>query len=239
VASGDFSFVGGGLKNVASGLASFVGGGGTDGSVSGNTASGTESGILGGGGNNASGSYSAILGGYGNTSSGSASSVLGGLFGTTRSIIGSVVSPASYTPLGTFATGNSQAALLILARQTTDATATVLASNASAASTTNQVILAVNSAYYFRGEVIAGVTAAGDTKGWYIEGAIKRATTTASTALVGTPTVTSLFADAGAATWTVAVAADTTNGGLKVTVTGAASTTIRWVAQICTTEMTY
>ena len=35
------------------------------------------------------------------------------------------------------------------------------------------------------------------------------------------------------------IAADTTNGGLKVTVTGQATTTIRWVCKIETTEMTY
>jgi hypothetical protein len=37
----------------------------------------------------------------------------------------------------------------------------------------------------------------------------------------------------------VAVTADTTNGGIAVTVTGAAATTIRWVCKINTTEMTY
>jgi hypothetical protein len=129
--------------------------------------------------------------------------------------------------------------LLILARQTTDATPTVLASTTSAAGTTNQVILPNNSAYFFRGEVISGVTGGGNTKGWTIEGVIKRGANAASTALVGTPTVTSTYADAGASTWTIAVTADTTNGGLRVTFTGQASTTIRTVCQIRTTEMTY
>jgi hypothetical protein len=129
--------------------------------------------------------------------------------------------------------------VVILGKQTTDATATVITSDGASASGTNQVILPNNSAYYFRGEVIAGVTGAGDTKGWSIEGVIKRGAGVATAALVGTPTVTSLYADTGAATWTVTALADTTNGGLKITVTGQASTTIRWVAQIRTTEMTY
>jgi hypothetical protein len=43
----------------------------------------------------------------------------------------------------------------------------------------------------------------------------------------------------GAATWDIAVTADTTNGGLKVTFTGQAATTIRTVCQIRTTEMTF
>ena len=129
--------------------------------------------------------------------------------------------------------------MLILGVQTTDATATVLRSNTSAASTTNQVILPNNSAYTFQGTCVANVTGGGNTSGWKFEGVIKRGANAASTALVGTPTVTSSYADAGASTWVIAVTADTTNGGLAVTFTGQASTTIRTVAQIRTTEMTY
>ena len=114
-----------------------------------------------------------------------------------------------------------------------------MCSDSTAAGTTNQIILPNNSAYFFKGEVVAGVTGGGNTKGWTIEGVIKRGANAASTALVGTPTVTSTYADAGASTWVIAVTADTTNGGLAVTFTGQASTTIRTVAQIRTTEMTY
>jgi len=129
--------------------------------------------------------------------------------------------------------------MLILGRQTTDATATVLASDTSAASANNQLTLPNNSAYYFRGEIIAGVTGGGNTKGWFIEGAIKRGANAAATSLVGTPTVTSNYADAGASAWAVAVTANTTLGCITITVTGQAATTIRWVAQVRTTEMTY
>jgi len=239
VASGDWSFVGGGVKNVASGLSSFIGGGGYDGNIGTNTASGIASTIVGGRSNNASGNYSFIHGAVGNTASGSSSSIYGGSYATTRNIFGNTVTAASETPFATYTAGQSQTAILVLGRQTTDATATVLTSNTSAASGTNQVILPNNSAYYFRGEIIAGVTGAGDTKGWYIEGVIKRGAGVGTTAIVGTATVTSLYADVGAATWAVTALADTTNGGLKITVTGQASTTIRWVAQIRTTEMTY
>jgi hypothetical protein len=128
---------------------------------------------------------------------------------------------------------------LLLGRQTTDATATVLTSDTSAASTTNQVILPNNSAYSFSGEVIAGVTAAGATARWTIGGAIKRGADAASTTMVGTPTVTRTHNDGASNSWVVAVTADTTNGGIAVTVTGAAATTIRWVCRIDTTEMTY
>jgi hypothetical protein len=255
VASGDWSFVGGGVKNVASGHGSVIAGGGTfsDGSISGNTASGSASTIAGGRGHiasgfqsfigggflhTASGATSVVAGGYVNIASGDYSAVLGGVRGTTRGIQGFQAAPAHVNPIADVA-GVSQAGLLILGRQTTDATATVLTSNTGAASTNNQVILPNNSAYFFTGEVVAGVTGGGNTKGWTIEGVIKRGANAASTALVGTPTVTSTYADAGASTWVIAVTADTTNGGLAVTFTGQAATTIRTVAQIRTTEMTY
>ncbi len=128
---------------------------------------------------------------------------------------------------------------MVLAIQTTTAASAVLVSNTQTADTLNQVILPNNSAYSFLGEVIAGVTGAGNTARWTINGAIKRGANAASTAMVGTATVTMTHNDAGAAAWTVAVTADTTNGGIKVEVTGAAATTIRWVCKINTTEMTY
>jgi hypothetical protein len=255
VASGDWSVVAGGKKNLASGQSSFIGAGGdyTSG-VAGNTASGLASavvagfansngsygGFLGAGSSNTISAvdYAVLVGGNNQTVNAGYSAILGGQWGTARSIVGNHVFPACNSPIAG-AAGISQAALLVLGVQTTDATATVLRSNTSAASGTNQVILPNNSAYYFRGEVIAGVTGGGNTKGWYIEGVIKRGAGVGTTALVGTPTVTSNYADAGASTWTIAVTADTTNGGLAVTFTGQASTTIRCVAQIRTTEMTY
>jgi hypothetical protein len=239
VASGDWSVVGGGKANQATGNGAVIAGGGTDGiTLAGNTSSGPVSGILTGLGNTSSGSYAVVLGGTNNTASGNNSSILSGAYGTTRLLVGNTVFAASNLPLGSIV-GSSQGGLLVVARQTTDATPTVLASNTSAASGNNQVILPNNSAYYFRGEIIAGVTGGGNTKGWFIEGVIKRGANAASTALVGTPTVTSNYADVGASTWTIGVTADTTNGGLAVTFTGQAATTIRTVCQIRTTEMTY
>jgi len=254
VASGAWSVVAGGNKNTASGLGSFIGSNGGDGAAFyANTASGVSSAIVCGTNNTVTGltgfvgagishnntaSYGFIGSGVQNTVNGFSSAIVGGYNGNTRSVTGNQVFPACANPIAN-ASGVSQAAILILGRQTTDATATALCSEANAASGTNQVILPNNSAYFFRGEVISGVTGGGDTKGWTIEGVIKRGANAASTALVGTPTVTSSFADAGASTWVIAVTADTTNGGLRVTFTGQAATTIRTVAQIRTTEMTY
>jgi hypothetical protein len=249
VASGDWSTVAGGFKNTASGNYAFVGSGnncnatGANSVVCGggayalNTASGISSFIGGGWGNQSTGQGAATVGGNNNTSVASSSFVAGGAYGTTRTTVGLHVFPACSSPISSN-NGVSQAALLILAKETTNATATVLVSDNNAASGTNQVILPNNSAYYFRGEIIAGVTGAGNTKGWYIEGVIKRGAGVGTTVLVGS-TVMSSYADAGAVTWTIGLTADTTNGGLAVTATGQASTTIRWVAQIRTTEMTY
>jgi len=246
-ASGLYAFVGGGNANSATASRAVVIGGDT------NSCSGSHTLIGGGYNHNASGSYSfmgggvsnvissnysGICGGSNNTANGENSFISGGSYGNTRSITGYHVFPACSAPISS-AAGRTQSALLLLGRQTTDATATVLTSNTSAAGTTNQVILPNNAAYSFSGEVIAGVTGAGNTARWTISGAIKRGASAATTAMVGTPTVTMTHNDAGAAAWTVAVTADTTNGGIKVEVTGAASTTIRWVCKINTTEMTY
>ncbi len=241
VASGDWSVVVGGQKNTANNKWASVGGG------SDNLASGDYS-FVAGGSLNTSGGQLSFVSGYANSSSGGqsfigggnthaadsfTSAVIGGAYGTTRGLQSNTVFPASVTPIAT-TRGASQSALIVLGRQTTDATST-----ASAAGTTNQVILPNNSAYYFKGSVIANVTGGGNTKAWEIDGAIKRGANAASTALVGTPTVTSNYADAGASTWAITATADTTNGGLKITFTGQASTTIRVVAKLETTEVTF
>ena len=232
VASGDWSFVGGGTTNVASGTQSVIVGGLQ------NIASGTTAVVGGGVGNNASGLGALISGGYNNISNNTIATVVGGRYGTTRGIVGNTIFAACNVPLAS-SSGVSQAALLILARQTTDATATVLLSEGTVANVTNQVILPNNAAYYFKGWAVSNVTGGGDTKGWEISGVIKRGSGVGTTALVGTPTVVSSFADVGAATWALTATADTTNGGLAITFTGQAATTIRTVCKIETTEVTY
>jgi len=164
--------------------------------------------------------------------------VIGGAFGITRGITGNTVFPGNYAALGNYSVTAVQAALLVIAKQTTDATPIVLTSDGGSGVSSNQVYLQSNSAYYFAGSVIAGVTGGGNTKAWTFEGAIKKGAAN-SIALVGTPTVTSSFADAGASTWSIALTANTTTDTLTVTVTGQAATTIRWVCKIETTEMNF
>jgi hypothetical protein len=179
------------------------------------------------------------LSGASNQSAGTFSAVLSGTYALGRLITGYTAIGASDNPFGSATLGGNQSGILIIARQTTDATPTVLASTSSAASTSNQVILPNNAAYHFKGSVIANVTGAANGAAWSFEGAIMRGANAASTVLIGAPVVNRIAASAGATAWTIAVTADTTNGGLAVTVTGAASTTIRWVAKLETTEVTF
>jgi len=254
VASGDWSVVAGGIKNTASGIASFVGGGGIlSGTTYPNTASGNASIVVGGFQNTSSGQSSFVASGYlnnasgtnsfvgsgqNNTSNNNGTFIGGGYFGTTRSILGNHVFPACFQPIAA-SSGVSQSALLVLGRQTTDATATVLCSDSSSASGANQVILPNNSAYYFKGSVIANVTGAANGAAWEFSGAIMRGANAGSTVLIGTPAINRVASTSGASAWTIALTADTSNGGLAVTVTGAASTTIRFVAKVETTEVTF
>jgi hypothetical protein len=262
VASGSLAVIGGGYANISSGTNSTVAGGSqcqatqTGATVGGgggniassfystvaggadNTASATHSTIAGGRLNVASGDYSAIGGGREHIANSAFSTVSGGAYGSTRGVIGYHAFPACNGPIVSVPGGLSQAGLLVLGAETTDATPTVIRSNTSAASTTNQLILPNNSAYYFKGSVIANVTGAGNTKSWTFDGQIKRGANAAATTLTGS-TVSSPYGDAGASTWAVALTADTTNGGLAVTVTGQAGTTIRWVCKLETTEVTY
>jgi hypothetical protein len=247
VASGDYSFLGGGYDNKASASYSAVAGGqgnfatGNSSFVGGgieNQANNISSVVAGGRLNVASGDYSAVGGGREHIANSAFSTVSGGAYGSTRGVIGYHAFPACNGPIVPVPGGLSQAGLLVLGAETTDATPTVIRSNTSAASTTNQLILPNNSAYYFKGSVIANVTGAGDTKSWTFDGQIKRGANAAATTLTGS-TVSSPYADAGASTWAAALTADTTNGGLAVTVTGQAGTTIRWVCKLETTEVTY
>lgn len=236
VASGDWSFVGGGTRNTASGLSAVVcGGGAFVGGTSTNTASGSSSFIGGGLGNTASATNSTVVGGSINAANGG-SSFVSGAWGSARSISHNQI----FSSLAITTTqGASQSALLVLGAQTTDATATALTSTTAAVGNTNQVILPNNSAYLFKATVISNVTGGGNTSGWKLEGVIKRGANAASTAIVGTVTTTLLAQDAGASGWVIAATADTTNGGLRITFTGQASTTIRTVAKVETTEVTY
>ena len=132
---------------------------------------------------------------------------------------------------------DAQTGIFVLRSNTTDATPEALTTNNSTAATSNQVILPNNSAYAFHGTIVARQQASGGTEcaAWKIEGLIRREGSAGTTVLVNS--ATTILDNTPA--WGMALSADTTNGGLKIEVTGAAATNIRWVATIHTSEVTY
>ena len=162
-----------------------------------------------------SGTYSVAIGGFGANDNG---------------VTGKFILGSSFNAAGQSGTTQIRAS-------TTDATATVLLTGGGSANTVNQVILPNNSAYAFTGTIVARRDAASGTAAaaWKIEGLIRREGTAASTTLVAS-TVTAI---SNVPAWVIALAADTTNGGLNVTATGAAATNVKWLATINTTETTF
>lgn len=133
--------------------------------------------------------------------------------------------------------GDAQLGAIVLRNQTTNATATVLTSTQAAANTLDQLILPNDSSYTFTGSMIARNTGSDtDSKAWTFFGAIRRGVAAANTALIGTPGINVVGSDGSA--WSFTLTADTTNGGLAVTVTGEAAKTINWVCRIDTVEVT-
>lgn len=258
-ASGEASVIGGGSTNTATGTGATVGGGYTNtaadycvvaggqnntaavlwsgvGSGYGNTASMTWAYVGGGVSNTASGQNAVVAGGSTNLASGNYSFIGGGVYGTTRGITGFHVFPACNSPIDSNA-GVTQAGMLVLAKQTTNATPSVLTSDSSPADATNQLVLPNNSAMFVKGTVVAYVTGGTTGNTWTFEAFVTRGANAASTSVVSN--VQNPFSSGSSGTWSIAVAADTTNGGIKVTVTGQASTTIRWVCKLESTEVKF
>lgn len=171
------------------------------------------------------------LSGYYTTASATYSVAVGNM------ALSNIASKYAYSGGGFVDAGDAQTGTFVLRNATTNATATVLTTNGSAAGSTNQVILPNSSAYVFSGIVVARQQAAGGTASaaWKVEGLIRREGSVGTTTLVAS-TVTAISNVPG---WTIALSANTTYGGLAVTATGAAATNIRWVATINTSEVTY
>jgi len=153
--------------------------------------------------------------------------------------LSAVAGKFAYSSKNFSATGDSQHGMCVLRQSTTDATPKVMLTDnpAVSASTINQIILPNNSAYAFHGTIVARQQASQGTASaaWKIEGLIRREGSAGTTVLVNSATTVLDNTPA----WGMALSADTTNGGLKIEVTGAAATNIRWVATINTSEVTY
>jgi len=134
------------------------------------------------------------------------------------------------------ASGDAQAGLYPLMAETTDATQTTMVTyhnNSATASTNNQIIANADTAVSFLGTVVGKQSGSANVAAFKIEGVLVNngGTTTlvnsAITVLDNTPS------------WALALSADDTNDALSVKVTGAAATSIRWLANIQTAEVKY
>ena len=133
--------------------------------------------------------------------------------------------------------GHTQMGLVNITADTTDATPKVLSARKGQNLDIAQMNIPDNSCYTFTGTVSGREKASEgtDVGGWEVKGVIRREGSASTTTLVN-----SVINDINVPTgWAVAVSADTTNGALSVTVTGVASTNIKWIATIYTSEVTY
>lgn len=135
---------------------------------------------------------------------------------------------------GSFATaGDAQGSKYIMRNSTTDATVTELFLDGSSA----RLVVPNNSAIAFSMLIVGRRTdSTGGGAGYRVEGVIRKDTTSGSTTMIGAAAKTILGETN--TPWDVTVDADTTNGSLRVRVTGEAAKTIRWVAAIDTAEVT-
>ena len=144
----------------------------------------------------------------------------------------------SRTVFGNFNTvvGDCQNSFFSLSVRTTGNTATTLTVGGGAAAATNQVILSNQSAYRFKGSIVGKQSGSVNAAVWDIDGFIVRGANAAATTL----NVSNVTEIENTPAWgTPTFAADTTNGGLRVQVIGAAATNIQWTAVIETTEVIY
>jgi len=204
---------------------------------------------IGGASNSITGDGAVAVGGLSNTVDGVTSVILGGNYAWTRGITfynvitNSGIMYSSAVASSAFAQGASMS--LGGATSTTSPTRIITTSgSASVVNATpnrNVLILPNSSLFGFKGTLVAAVTGGAGNAVWTFEGSIGRGTSAASTALIGTPTISLMAIDGAAITngWSFEITADTVNGCLRITVRGDATNTIRWYCRLETTEVAY
>lgn len=178
-------------------------------------------------GNIASGLFAVVPGGKSNTASGD-HSYASGYHASTRGLLGAVARASSMFA----ADGDCQRLGMTLMVATPGATPTVLTADGNAETTANTYVLPASTAATFTGSVVA--KSAADFSHWTFVGGIRNSGGVALTAAV-TPTLVSQTA--GAAAWSVAVGVNAGNNALKLTVTGAAGTNIKWGCSLDSMEV--
>jgi len=139
--------------------------------------------------------------------------------------------------------GFAQAGMIVIHGRTGDATQGTLVSDSSlqalgTAGNSNQLIVPNYGAIAFDGILVArGRGSIGDTDSaaWKIEGLIRKESSSATTTLVNS----AITVISNGPSWGIELSADTTNGALSVKVTGAASTNVKWVCTLRSSETLY
>lgn len=248
IASGLDSTISGGNGNAASNQSTVVSGG------NGNTASGSAASIVGGAGNIASGLASCVVGGVSNTASGDYSFCGGGqnnqslglnsvclgslnfvgANGNAAAIIGGTAGAVNlYGQIGHAngffgQAGDAQTSELLWRIATTDATANIELFLDGAGL---RGVIPLNTTWGFEIWVV-GRSSAGVSAVWRTIGGIQNNANTVSLVAANTQAV---VVDGTGGTWglsaNVLIDADNTNKSLRIRVTGAVATSIRWVAR--------
>lgn len=183
-----------------------------------------------GGANQATAMFASAVGGYGNVASGVAS-YASGSGANSFSIYGRQARGYINT-----ATGDCQKSEWFLSKRTTDATISNLTIGGGAASNQNQITLSNNSAYRFKGVIVAKQSGSANTAAWDIDGLIVRTTTVGSTTLV----IGNVNLVSNAPGWgTPTLGTDLTYGSLTIKIAGLAGTNIQWTCAVETTEVIY
>jgi hypothetical protein len=224
------STVGGGSGNTASGSAATVGGG------TNNSASNLTSTVAGGSAATASGQYASVGGGLTTVASGTGATVPGGRENTAQGNYSVATGRGASAPLegqkahasGFFAAqGDAQVSEFVARNTSTDGAAKELFLQG----TGSRMALPDDSTWFFEISVVARRTDAdGESAAYKYTGCIDRGSGAATTAFVGTVTETVIAEDTAA--WGVAITAGTSDGTLRVTATGEAAKSIRWVAYV-------
>ena len=219
IVAGDFNFV--------NGTDNFIGAG------SGNTASNARAAVVTGANCIASAVDSMVLFGSQSVADATMSMAFGGN-AITRGISGCWARQPNLISTA----GDNQTVEYNLQRQTTIAAAFDLTTDGNAVSASNHPILPDTSAFKFKVDVLGFQSSSGDFYSKVFEGVITRGAGAATTVIQFGAAGTVLGNSAGAAAWTVTIAADVVRGGLAVTVQSNAVVSVKWGGTIVTKEMT-
>lgn len=128
--------------------------------------------------------------------------------------------------------GDANTSIYLLRVQTTNATPTEMMPGGVSST---HIFIQNFHLMHFEGIVVARRSGTYEYAAYTVVFDLKRDNNAASTALIGSATITAIHETD--ATWDVSVSVDTTTGYVSINVTGAASKTINWFAQFRSTEV--